>query len=309
MTTVRADFYWNYKRLVSALNGGSASSFTTVLDDPRRSYGEVFAALAAADDEVCTLIGETEGHGFRPLFLIDIGGSSGISELDHGDTLPERLGPITQVKIKYTSDASEWHAGKFDKDLSLADIERWRGNAGSIYGANHNAASSSLSGFYIEIGDEIYFTGYRAKGKVALYTRASRDVTDGAMTSGSTTLSSATAAFTTADEGSGVLIDGAGASGVQLVTRLNTRSSATAVVLQDANASGGSISGKPVTIAKLQTPKSLENGLLAIAVENMVKRGDNPPFANQWMQLAENARQRIQRGEKTIPNVVMAQAA
>src|SRR5205085_721002 len=129
MTTTRCDFYTLYRRLVSALNSGVASTFTTVLDDPRRSPGELFSSLQAADDEVCTWVGETEGQGFRPLFLADT------SDLQHGDTLPDRLGALTQIKVKYFSGDTDYKAGKFDKNVSLADIERWRANTGSIYGS------------------------------------------------------------------------------------------------------------------------------------------------------------------------------
>jgi hypothetical protein len=302
MAVTRADFYTSYRRLVSALNGGTASSFTAVLDDPRRSPGELFASLQAADDEICTLIGETEGYGYRPLFL------SETSDLNHGDTLPDRLGPITQVKVKYLSTDSDYKAGKFDKDISLADIERWRANTGTLYGANHSAANSSLSGFYLPLGDEIYFTGHRAKGKIATYTRTSREVVDGAMTATSKNLTSVTAAFVTpGDIGAGVLVDGAGVSGTPLVSRIDTYSISTVVVLRDAAST--TVSGKSVVIAKLQTPQDLENGLLAIAMLNQIKRGDNPPFANLWAQAAESAVRRIKSGEKTIPSLELAQAA
>lgn len=301
MTTTRADFYWNYKRLISALNAGTASSFTTVLDDPRRSCGELFASLQAADGEICALIGETEGQPYRPLFLSDT------AELSHGDTLPDRLGPLTQVKIKHVSSDSDFKAGKFDKDLTLADIERWRANTSSIYGASHNAANSLLSGYYIELGDEIYFTGHKAKAKAATYTRASREITDGAMTSDSANMTSLGNQFLSGDAGAGVLVPGAGASGVDLVSRIDVFTNTGSVTLRDA--AGGSVSGKRVIIAKLQTPQDMENGLLAIAMLNQIKRGDNPPFANLWAQAAQNTVARIKSGEKTIPNLEVAQAA
>lgn len=303
MATTRADFYTTFRRLVSCLNAGTASSFSTVLDDPRRSAGELFASLQAADDEVCALLAETTGQGFRPLFLSDSG------DLSHGDALPDRLGPLAQVKIKHVSTDADYKTGKTDKNLTLADIERWRANVGSIYGANHDAANSSLSGFYLEVGDEIFFTGYRAKGKVATYARTSRDVTDGAMVSASKNLTSATAVFTSADAGGAALVDGAGASGVPLVSRIDTFTNSTTVILRDANASGGNIVGKTVTIAKLQSPQSLEDFVLAIALINQVKKGDNSPFLAQWMQAASIYRQLVKAGQEVLPALEVAQAA
>jgi hypothetical protein len=284
------------------MGANTASSFTAVLDDPRRSPGELFASLQAADDEICTLIGEGEGGQFRPLFLSDT------NDLNHGDTLPDRLGPLTQVKIKYVSTDSDYKSGKFDKDLTLADIERWRANTGDIYGADHDAANSSLSGFYVILGDEIYFTGYRAKGKVATYTRLSRDVTDGAMVSPTKVLTG-TLVATSADVGAGVIVDGAGAAGVPLVSRIDVFTNSGSVTLRDANVSGGSITGKTITIAKLQSPQNYEDALLAFAVMQQVKRGDTVQFAAQYQSAAQGYRSWIMSGRVTLPTLEMAQAA
>ena len=303
MATTRADLFTLFKRLNSAVNSGSASAFTTVLDDPRRSYGEIFAALQAADDEVCEMCATPEGHHYRPLFMQDS------DDLTHGATLPDRLGPVSNVRIKHVAADSDYKAGKFDKDLSLADIEHWRDNAGGLYGANHDAADSSLSGFALVLGDEVYFTGYRAKVKYASYTRTSRDVTDGAMTSGSKNLTSATAAFTANDAGGAAMVEGAGASGVVLVSRIDTYTNSTTVVLRDANASGGGITGKNVTIAKLQSPQAYENGLLVIAGAMLFKKGDNNLFIELCAKQVDGYRQRIRGNERTLPALEMAQAA
>lgn len=301
MPVTRADFYTVYRRLVASLNAGPASAFTAVLDDPRRSPGELFASVQAADDEVCTLRAETEGGSNRTLFL------SETAELEHGATLPDRLGPPTQIKIQHIS-AGAWRAGKFDKNLDLADIERWRDNTGSLYGAAHDAANSSLSGFYLVLGDEIYFTGHRAKAKVATFTRTTRDVTDGAMTTGSKVLTG-TLAATANDVGAGVIVDGGGASGVPLVSRVDIFTNTGSVTLRDVNASGGNITGKTVTIAKLQAPQTDEDAVLAFAVSRQIKRGDNIPFAELWTRAAEGYRARIKQGEETLPKLELAQAA
>lgn len=302
MTTQRTDFYQVYRRLMSAVGGGVAETFGAVFDDPRRSAGELFGAIQAADDRVCTLCAESEGGPFRPLFL------SETSDLSHGDSLPDRVGPLTNIKIKYVSGDSDYKAAKFDDNLSLADIERWRANNSDIYGADHDAASSLLSGYAKIVGDEIFFTGYRAKGKVATYTRTSQDVTDGAMSSGSKTLTSATASFTSADAGGCVLVEGAGAAGVPLVSRIDTFTNSTTVVLRDANASGGAVSSKAVTVAKLQSPQNYEDAVLAFALMNLLKRGDSVEFGNIWQGAANSYRNWILSGRATLPSLEMAQA-
>lgn len=68
-------------------------------------------------------------------------------------------------------------------------------------------------------------------------------VGDGAMSSGSAVLTSATAAFTAADIGKAISVKGAAATGVTtLVTTIASRQSATQVTLSAANASGGALS-------------------------------------------------------------------
>lgn len=73
-------------------------------------------------------------------------------------------------------------------------------------------------------------------------------VADGAMASGSAVLTSATAAFTSADVGKAIAVKGAAATGVTtLVTTVVSRQSATQVTLAAANASGGDVTGAVVT--------------------------------------------------------------
>lgn len=80
-------------------------------------------------------------------------------------------------------------------------------------------------------------TAYGAKGDAKV-------VADGAMASGSTTLTSATAAFTAADVGKAISVKGAAATGVTtLVTTIAAYVSATQVTLTAANGSGGAVSG------------------------------------------------------------------
>lgn len=83
---------------------------------------------------------------------------------------------------------------------------------------------------------------YGAKGDA-------RVVADGAMTTGSTTLTSATLALTSADVGKYVSVKGAGANGVTtLIAVINTVDSPTSATLSVANASGGGVTGAIVIV-------------------------------------------------------------
>jgi hypothetical protein len=82
-----------------------------------------------------------------------------------------------------------------------------------------------------------------------------RVVTDGAMTSGSSTLTSATLALTVDDQGKYVSVKGAGASGVTtLIAVITTVNSATSATLSVANASGGAVTGAIVIVGTDDTP-------------------------------------------------------
>lgn len=72
-------------------------------------------------------------------------------------------------------------------------------------------------------------------------------VGNGAMSSGSTTLTSATAGFTASDVGKKISVKGAAATGITtLITTISTVNSATSVTLANANASGGALSNAVV---------------------------------------------------------------
>jgi hypothetical protein len=158
-------------RLISALNAGEAGAWSTTVPatasgDKRRSTEELTEAVLAADARVCRTIAGTLGHGYRSTFLQDS------AEIEHGGLiLPTHIGPPEQVLIQAT-DAGVWIAGKHDEAVTLPDIERWRANAGSVYGsANHNAEGSPLAGYYVVMGSQIFFTGAKAKCQVAVFTK------------------------------------------------------------------------------------------------------------------------------------------
>lgn len=89
---------------------------------------------------------------------------------------------------------------------------------------------------------------YGAKGNAQV-------VTDGTMTTGSTTLTSASANFTVGDQGKAISVKGAGATGVTtLVTTISAVNGPTSVTLAAANASGGAVSGATVIWGTDDTP-------------------------------------------------------
>lgn len=81
-----------------------------------------------------------------------------------------------------------------------------------------------------------------------------RVVADGAMATGSTTLTSATLALTEDDEGKSVLVKNAGPVGVtSLIATIQTVNSPTSATLSAANASGGSVTGAVVIVGSDDT--------------------------------------------------------
>lgn len=166
MAIVRCDLATIRGRLIAALNAATAGTWATTATDPRRNDTELDKLILAADAQVCKARASTLGDGYRSLFLSDS------SDLSHGDTLPDHLGDIEQVRIKLVSTDTDYKAGRFDEGVELADIENWRANPGSIYGTAHDAANSSLSGFYVVQGDQVFFTGYRARCKIANVVRS-----------------------------------------------------------------------------------------------------------------------------------------
>lgn len=98
------------------------------------------------------------------------------------------------------------------------------------------ASVSSSNPWIFDVTDSAY--GAAGDGKV---------VGDGAMASGSATLTSATASFTAEDQGKAISVKGAAATGVTtLVTTISTVNSATSVTLAASNASGGSLTNAVV---------------------------------------------------------------
>jgi hypothetical protein len=67
---------------------------------------------------------------------------------------------------------SDYKPGIFDPTVTLADINRWRANVGTKYGAAHDAANSVLSGFFRLESRQLFYTGADAKAQIATFTRS-----------------------------------------------------------------------------------------------------------------------------------------
>lgn len=168
MAITRCDLAAIRGRLIAALNSAPAATWATTIsatDDARRNTTELTNIVLAADARVCETRASCIGDGYRSLFL------SLSASIAHGSVIPDHLGPIEQVTIQLVA-AGSFVAGKFDKDITLADIERWRSNTDSRYGAAHNAAGSITAGYYIRRGSQLFYTGNDAKAQIATFTRS-----------------------------------------------------------------------------------------------------------------------------------------
>lgn len=167
MAITRVDLATVRGRLIAALNSAPAATWATTIsatDDARRNSTELTNMILAADARWCEARASCVGDGYRSLFL------SLSASIAHRGVIPDHLGPIEQVTIQLVA-AGDYVAGKFDADLTLDDIERWRTNTDSRYGANHNAANSVLGGYYLRRGSQLFYTGNDAKVQIATFTR------------------------------------------------------------------------------------------------------------------------------------------
>lgn len=172
MAVTRCDLATIRGRIISAMVAGQASTWVTTLasvpaaeKDDRRNDTEIDKAVLAADARVCEARAKRVGDGYRSLFL------ALSASIAHAGVIPDHLGPIEQVTIQLVA-AGAYVAGKFDASLTLADIERWRANAGTRYIVAHNAANSATAGYYIRRGSQLFYTGNDAKAQIATFVRS-----------------------------------------------------------------------------------------------------------------------------------------
>ncbi|MCX4885848.1 hypothetical protein [Streptomyces sp. NBC_00847] len=173
------------------------------------------------------LIGNTQfGTGpFDSVHSIDAG--TGVAALGAKNGLAN-----TRISGRRTAagapTAGTWTSGDTVQDSAGA---WWLCTAGGTPGTWTGGAPTSPWLF------DVTASAYGAKGDAKV-------VADGAMASGSATLTSATAAFTAADVGKAISVKGAAATGVTtLATTITGYVSGTQVTLAASNASGGALSG------------------------------------------------------------------
>jgi hypothetical protein len=157
-------------RLIAAVNAAPAATWATTIsaaNDPRRNDTELDNLILAADARICQARAKRRGDGYRSLFL------SLSASITHGSVLPDSLGTPEHILIKYVAADTEYKPGMFDPEVSVSDINRWRANVGSRYGANHDAANSVLSGYFRLISRQLFYTGADAKAQIATFTRTS----------------------------------------------------------------------------------------------------------------------------------------
>jgi hypothetical protein len=160
-------------RLIGLHNAAAPGTWSTSVPsgatgDKRRNDTELDNSILSSDNKVCYRIASLEGHGYRSLFMLDS------ADLTNGQVLPDHIGPVGQVRIKYATADSDYKPGKHDEQLTVGDIIRWRANLESLYGTSaHSVADSPLAGFYIILGSEIYFTGHVARAQLANVIRTS----------------------------------------------------------------------------------------------------------------------------------------
>jgi hypothetical protein len=155
-------------RLIAAVNAAPAATWATTVsssNDNRRNDTELDNIILAEDARICVARASRVGDGYRSLFL------SLSASIAHGSVIPDCLGPPEQIMIQRVA-AGTYDAGVFDASLTLADIERWRANIGTRYGAAHNAANSVISGYYIRRGKQLFYTGNDAKAQIANFVRS-----------------------------------------------------------------------------------------------------------------------------------------
>jgi hypothetical protein len=296
-----ADIIACVQQLISLLNvGEGASVYSLNTSDGRYSVSEIVEAAVETDEEVRRKIRENPEHWAQADEL------ALSSALAHGDRIPERVGQVGEVLIQRVS-GGEFISARGVK--TRAEIERLRANTGTspnnVYGPlSHTTAASPLSGFYdISADGYLRFTGNAAKVRSAGITRLLRTVYDGAMTSGSATLSSATAAFTASDALSLAVVEGARSTSLlPLASQIAAYVGTTSVTLRDANSSGGAITGKRVTIARLGSPAAYLSAVVRGARGRLWKEGDNtekaPAFAAAFLRDLED----IRGGARALPD-------
>lgn len=168
MAVPRCDLVTVHGRLIAAVNAAPAATWATTIssaNDGRRNDTEIDKIILAEDARICAARARRRTDGYRSLFL------SLSASIPNGGELPDSLGTPEYILIKRATGDTEYVPGVFDPALSVADINRWRRNAGSRYGTAHDAANSVLSGYFRLMSRQLFYTGADAKAQIATFTR------------------------------------------------------------------------------------------------------------------------------------------
>ena len=158
-----ADFTRIRKRVTEILNANDAGTFSETISarNKTRNADAIEAACIEAAMRVMQTVCEPVGSEYRKDFLQTV-------PVNYKDTMPVRVGKPSMVEI-------EPYAGGAWREADQKDyrkIEAWRRNPNNIYdNIAHNAAGSSLAGFYDIWNDIIYFTGNACRVTVAVVSR------------------------------------------------------------------------------------------------------------------------------------------
>lgn len=141
---------------------GSATYVTTVADD-RRHATDIADSATEAVLMIIQAICETPGDGNRAEFMTDS------ASIPHRGEIPAHYGPIGIPKIQRYA-GQDFIAGH---QRSAEDIESMRENVQSLYDSvAHNAAGSSLGGYFDVRDNLLFYTGLDAKVPIATFVRA-----------------------------------------------------------------------------------------------------------------------------------------
>src|SRR5574341_2141174 len=186
--------------------------------------------------------GSTACHAVQVTQAATSGDSAAINVVSNNTTAAVRVrGAGTLLELKDSTGATKFSVSQTGtltsagQDLGGAAFLNVGTTAGTVAAGNDSRFTTADPWVF-----DVTATAYGADGDGQV-------VGDGAMSSGSAVLTSATAAFTTADVGKSISVKGAAATGVTtLVTTIASRQSATQVTLTAANASGGAVSNAVV---------------------------------------------------------------
>lgn len=167
-----ADFDVVVKQVLSLLNAQEITTAyptsATDIGTSKRNDGEIKEAIIESEIEARFAICETPGNGFRSTFTDHSGVLAPLVGNPQTAKLPERIGPVSRVEIRFNSADTLWVPGE---QAPLNEIQEMiQGSGGTVFqSVSHDAANSLLGGYYYidEMADIITWTGNAVRVWVA----------------------------------------------------------------------------------------------------------------------------------------------